>query len=172
MELELIDLVNENDEVIGVINRKDKSFNTKKNVRGVNLFLLTDDFKIVVPIRSNNRAIFPNCYDFSAAGMVDSNETYEIAIYRELKEELFIENITLKEIAYLNPFKDNAPIFLKLYLGNINYKIKNYDKDGISKILYLTLDEVEALLKRTPNLFKTAYEASFNILKKYLKENQ
>lgn len=168
MNMELMDLVNEKDEVIGVIDRNSKDFNSKKNIRGVNLFLLTKDKKVVVPKRSGNRRIFPNCYDFSVAGMVDSGETYETAMKRETKEELLLDDVILKEIAYLNPYKDNSSMFLKIYVGFIGHEIENFDKDGISNIYYLTVEEIDELLKNSPHLFKTSYKMSFELLKKYL----
>lgn len=171
MKLELMDLVNENDEVIGIIDRNDKAFNGKKNIRGVNLFLLTKENKVVVPKRSGNRRIFPNCYDFSVAGMVDSGEDYETAMYRETKEELLLEDVTLKEFAYLNPFKDESSMFLKLYVGYIDREIKDFDRNGISDIFYLTLKEIDKLLKDTPEAFKTSYKMSFELLKEYLNKN-
>lgn len=169
MALELMDLVNDKDEVIGVINRNSKDFKDKKNVRGVNLFLLTKDKKVVIPKRSSNRRIFPNCYDFSVAGMVDGGENYETAVYRETKEELLLDDIVLKEIGYLNPYKDKSSMFLKVYIGYIDYKIKDFDRDGISDIYYLTIEEIDKLLKKSPELFKTSFELSFNLLKDYLK---
>ncbi len=170
--MDLVDLVNENDEVIGTIDRNDKAFIYKKNVRGVELFLLTKDNKIVVPKRSSNRRIFPNCYDLSVAGMVDSKEDYETAMYRELKEELFIDNMSLKEIAYLNPYKNESELFIKLYIGYIDSEIINYDKDGISQIYYFTVNEIDNLLKENPKQFKGNFKFSYNILKEYLSVNK
>ncbi|MDE6284904.1 MAG: NUDIX domain-containing protein, partial [Bacilli bacterium] len=164
MQMELVDLVNENDEVIGTIDRNSEEFAHKKNVRGVELFLITRDNKIVIPKRSSNRRIFPNCYDLSAAGMVDSKEDYETAMYRELKEELFIDNISLKEIAYLNPYKNESELFIKLYIGYIDSEIEDYDKDGIAQIYYLTIDEINDLLKGNPKQFKDNFIFSYNIL--------
>lgn len=171
MSLELMDLVNEKDEVIGVVDRNSKDFKDKKNIRGVNLFLLTKDNKVVIPRRSGNRRIFPNCYDFSVAGMVDSGEDYETAMYRETKEELLLDNVSLKEIGYLNPYKDESSMFLKVYTGYINNKIKDFDRDGISEIYYLTVEEIAKLLEEHPELFKTSFKKSFNLLKNYLKAN-
>lgn len=169
--MELIDLVNENDEVIGVIDRGDKKFINAKNVRGVELFLIDSYGKIVIPKRSGNRRIFPNCYDLSAAGMVDSGEDYTTAMYRELKEELSIDNIILEEIAYLNPYKGESNLFIKLYIGYIDFKINDYDKDGISDIYYLSTEEIDKLLEDNPEQFKGNFKYSYNKLKEYLSNN-
>lgn len=169
MNIDLVDLVNEKDEVIGTIDRNNSNFIKYKNVRGVEAFLITNNNKIIIPKRSSNRRIYPNCYDYSVAGMVDSKEDYEEAIYRELKEELGIDNIELKEIAYFNPYKSNSPMFIKLYVGYIGFEIKNYDKDGISKLYYLTVEEINKLLKENINQFKGTFSCSFAELKSYLK---
>lgn len=166
--MDLVDLVNEKDEVIGVIDRNDKTFLQKKNVRNVELFLITKENKIVIPKRSSNRRVFPNCYDYSAAGMVDSKEDYETAMYRELKEELGIENITLKEIAYLNPYKTESILFTKIYIGYLEDEIMEYDKDGISQIYYFKIEEIDSLLKKHPELFKRTFSYSYKILKEFL----
>ena len=172
MSLELMDLVNEKDEVVGVIDRNDPSFNGRNNIRGVNLFLLTKDNKVVVPKRSGNRRIFPNCYDFSVAGMVDSGETYETAMYRETSEELLLNNVNLTEIAYLNPYKSDSSMFLKIYIGYIDHKIKDFDRNGIAEIYYLTINEIDELLKNSPDKFKTSFRQSFELLKDYLNKNK
>lgn len=169
--MDLVDLVDENDNVIGTIDRGNSSFADKNNVRGVELFLINKDGKIVIPKRSENRRIFPNCYDMSAAGMVDSGEDYDEAMYRELKEELNIDNIILKEIAYLNPYKGESNIFTKVYIGYIDFKIEDFDKDGISDIYYFTISEIDDLLNNNSSQFKANFIFSFNALKKYLNEN-
>ena len=60
-------------------------------------------------------------------------------------------------------------MFLKVYIGYIKHKIENFDRDGISDIYYLTIEEIEKLLKSNPELFKTSFKVSFNLLKDYLK---
>ncbi len=104
--------------------------------------------------------------------MVDSKEDYETAMYRELKEELFIDNMSLKEIAYLNPYKNESELFIKLYIGYIDSEIINYDKDGISQIYYFTVNEIDNLLKENPKQFKDNFKFSYNILKEYLRVNK
>lgn len=168
MKPDLIDLVNEFDEVVGTIDRNKCDIVNMTNIRGVELFLLTKDNKIVTPKRSGNRRIFPNCYDYSAAGMVDAGEDYETAMYRELEEELGFTNIPIKEIAYLNPYKSESKMFIKIYIGYIDREVLNYDKDGIDKILYLTIEEIDEMLESNLKDFKLTYDISFNVLKEYL----
>ena len=155
-EIEFWDIVNENDDVIGKISENDKDYNPKQ-LRFINIIISTSENKIIVPKRSGNRRIFPNCYDFSVGGHVNSGEDYETAAYRELKEELNIEDVELEEIGYFNPYKSNMNTFFKLYGLKYDKEIIDYDKDGITDIYYFTIEEIEKLLKKEPNHFKDDY---------------
>ena len=154
--MEFFDLVDENDKIIGKI--KDNESVSAKKLRFINIFIIDKNNKIVVPKRSGNRKIFPNCFDFSVGGHVNSGETYEQAAYRELKEELYIEQEDLLEVGYFNPYINNVNTFSKLYLLRYNKKIENYDKDGIDEIFYMTIDGITELLKKEPEKFKSDYE--------------
>lgn len=156
-KIEFFDAVNEKDEVIRKI--ADDKQNTVKSsqLRFVNIIIINDDNKILLPKRTSNRRKFPNCYDFSVGGHVNSGEKYEEAAYRELKEELGIENVKLKEVAYFSPFESNSNTFQKVYLLKYNENIFNYDRDGIEKIYYKSKQEIQELMYNEPSLFKTDY---------------
>lgn len=154
--MEYFDLVDEKDNVIGKIKETEKVKPSK--LRFINIILIDENKKIIVPKRSGNRRIFPNCYDFSVGGHVNSGESYEQAAYRELKEELNIENVKLIEVGYFNPYKNNVDTFSKLYLLRYNKKIEEYDKEGITEIYYMTIDEINELISKEPNKFKSDYE--------------
>lgn len=154
--MEYFDLVDEKDNVIGKIKETEQVQPNK--LRFINIIIIDENKKIIVPKRSGNRIIFPNCYDFSVGGHVNSGESYEQAAYRELKEELNIENVKLIEIGYFNPYKDNVDTFSKLYLSRYNNKIEEYDKEGITDIFYMTIDEIKELIRKEPKKFKSDYE--------------
>lgn len=88
---ELLDLVNENDEVIGTINRKDYDHMVAENLgymRAVDLFILNSKGQIYVPVRTAHKTIAPNGYDFSVGGHVEAGESYLATVIRETEEEL------------------------------------------------------------------------------------
>ena len=161
-KLEYFDVVNEKDEVIGKIPENEQHNVNPSELRFINILIKDDKNKIIVPKRSSNRKIFPNCYDFSVGGHVNSGETYEQAAYRELEEELGIKSVTLKKIAYFNPYNSKSNTFQTVYTLNYNAKIINYDKNGISKIFYMTVQEIQDLMNKQPQLFKTDYIAIMN----------
>ena len=164
--MEYLDLVNENDEVIGKEDREIIYQKNMKNFRVINIIVVANDGKIVLPKRSNNRKLFPNCYDFSVGGHVSSGETYEEAAYRELEEELGISNVELEEIGYFRPEELGTSSFSKLYRlmydGNFEY-----DKDGIAEIFYKTSDEIEKLLEEDVTMFKGDYPKIFRWMRAY-----
>lgn len=163
--MEYLDLVNEKDEVIGKEDRDIIYKNNWRNFRVINIMIFTSDNKIIVPKRSSNRRLFPNCYDCSVGGHVSSGESYEEAAYRELKEELGIENVTLREIGYFNPNELNTSSFSKMYKLVYDNKL-NYDKDGIQDIYYMTIDEISKLIDENPLQFKGDYPKFFKWMKK------
>lgn len=154
--MEYFDLVDEKDNIIKKIKETEQVQPNK--LRFINIIIIDENKKIIVPKRSGNKRIFPNCYDFSVGGHVNSGESYEQAAYRELKEELNIENVKLIEIGYFNPYKDNVDTFSKLYLLRYNNKIEEYDKEGITEIFYMTIDEIKELIIKEPKKFKSDYE--------------
>lgn len=156
-EIEFFDIVNENDEVIGKIKENEQKNIRPNQLRFINILIFNNENKILVPKRSYNRKIFPNCYDFSVGGHVNSGENYEQAAYRELEEELGIKNVELNKIAYFNPYISESNTFQTVYTLNYDKAIINYDKDGIEDIFYFTKEEIKELMNNKPNLFKTDY---------------
>lgn len=169
--IEFFDIVNEKDEIIGKIKEDEQNMVKPAQLRFINIIITNKDNMILVSKRSSNRKTFPNCYDFSVGGHVNSGESYEKAAYRELKEELGIEDVKLQEIVYFSPFSSNSNTFQKVYLLRYDGEICNYDKEGIEEIYYKSKQEIQELMKNKPNLFKTDYAIVMEYLfnKSYLK---
>lgn len=163
-DIEYLDLVDENDNVIGKEDRNIIYEKGLRNFRVINIMIFTSDNKIIVPKRSSNRRIFPNCYDCSVGGHVSSGETYEEAAYRELKEELGIENVKLEEIGYFKPYDIDTSAFSKMYKLVYDDELPNYDKNGIQEIYYLTKEEIRKLIEEDVTQFKGDYPKFFRWL--------
>lgn len=165
MKDEILDLVDDNDNVIGQEERTIALKNNRKNIRVINIFVYTSDNRIIVPLRSSNRRIFPNCYDFSVGGFVTSGDGYEKTAYKELEEELGITGVKLEELGYFHPEELGTACFSKLY--KLVYDgVLNYDRDGITDIFYLTEKEIKEMINNNPEKFKDDYIKLFNWLVK------
>lgn len=164
-EIEYLDLVDENDNIIGKEDRNIIYKNKWRNFRVINIMIFTSDNKIIVPKRSGNRKIFPNCYDCSVGGHVSSGETYEQAAYRELEEELGITDVKLEEIGYFKPDDLGTSSFSKMYKLVYDEEL-NYDKEGIQQIYYMKKEKIRKLIDDNPLQFKGDYPKFFNWLEK------
>lgn len=155
-EIEYLDLVDAKDNVIGKEDRNVIYKNRWRNFRVINIMIFTSDNKIIVPKRSANRRVFPNCYDCSVGGHVSSGEIYEQAAYRELEE-----------IGYFKPDDLDTSAFSKMYKLVYDGEL-NYDKDGIQEIFYMSKEEIRKLIGEDPLQFKGDYPKFF----KWLDENE
>lgn len=119
MDDELLDLADENDTVIGTINRKDYNKLIEEQlgyIRASELFILNSEGKLWVPIRTATKTIAPNGYDYSAAGHVGSGDDYLQTIIREAKEEINLD-ITAVDLEYIDKMRSDVErYFRSVYL--------------------------------------------------------
>ncbi len=94
---ELVDIVDEQDNIIGKTTRQEAH---KKGLlhRTVHILILNSDGNIFIHKRSPKLTINPGLWTSSAAGHVASGQTYLEAAKRELGEELGVES-ELKEVS-------------------------------------------------------------------------
>src|SRR5690606_41586717 len=92
MTEELLDIVDDNDHVIG---QESRTIVHQRGLqhRGVHVFLFTDDGKMLIQKRSADRAASPSLLDCSISEHVKAGEDYHDAAIRGMKEELGVEGI-------------------------------------------------------------------------------
>lgn len=139
---EYLDLVDENDQVVGKELRSTIYANGWKNFRVVNVFLKNSKGQLWIPRRTAHKAIFPSALDFSAAGHVSSGETYDEAFAKEVQEELGIDvaHVPHKLLGYFTP-KDGVVLFTKTYEIESDETPK-FNPDDFSEYYWLTPQEV------------------------------
>ncbi len=123
---EILDIVDINNNIIGQASRLEIH---KKNLmhRSAHIFVTHGNY-VFLQLRSCHKKQFPNKWDTSAAGHVDSGETYIQAAIRELKEELAIDLNTdhlstkLEEVTDIPASKDNGFEFVKIFCINFTNK--------------------------------------------------
>src|ERR1700690_2946876 len=135
---EWLDLVDENDEIIGKERRSFVYQNGLSNFRVVNLFILNSKGELWIPRRTTTKRIFPLCLDVSMGGHVESGEDYEAALLREAREELNInvEEEVIKCIARLTPATHRVSAFMKVYEIHMN-TIPDYNKSDFIECYWM-----------------------------------
>src|SRR5882762_10507171 len=112
---ELLDVVDDNDLVVGTITHANAYTPEGLNgcfIRASNCFIINSKHQLWIPRRTADKKIAPSGLDYSAGGHVGAGESYEVAMVRELAEELNlrIEPSELLFIGKQTP-KDAPPYF-------------------------------------------------------------
>jgi len=164
--VEILDLINEKDEVIGQASRKEIE---EKGLlyRCAGIYVKIGE-KIVIQQRSHNKKIRP--LNFSIVEeTVKTGETFEEAAIRGVKEELGLEVQELKEIGIIH-------IQDKEY--NDNFLLKIFSAKGIGKLVsdlieventnLKSIDEIEKLISSEKKI-SPGFLESFKQFKEALK---
>jgi isopentenyl-diphosphate delta-isomerase type 1 len=96
MHEEIFDVVNERDEVTGQLARPEVHRLGLKH-RAVHVLIFNRQGKLFLQKRSAKKDNFPGAWDSSAAGHLDSGETYDACAVRELEEELGVRLLKCPE---------------------------------------------------------------------------
>lgn len=140
---ELLDLVDEHDRVIGVMPRSEVHRRGLSNFRVINVFLVNKEGKLWIPRRAPNKRLFPNALDMSAAGHVESGESYEDAFARETLEEVRIDvtKVPWKHLFRATPHEDGVSAFEQVYEIVIDQS-PAYNPEDFTEAFWLTPEEV------------------------------
>jgi len=164
--VELIDVVNENDEVIGVKD-KDAVHRDGDMHRAAKIYVINSKGEMLIHKRSETKKLNPGLWDITVGGHVRSGETCEDAAQRELKEELGIENTKLFEIGKWtgtpNASSPLEKLMIKIFLVKINGDADDlvFDKAEISQIKFIKLTEMEKLCENNTEKKRFVYTGDF-----------
>ncbi len=169
---EIVDVINDNDEVIG---KEGKNKCHKEGLwhRTVGIFIFNDNEDLLLQKRSMNMATSPGKYDCSASGHVGSGKTQEEDAIKELKEELGIE-INLKLIfknltENFDEGKNKIRHLFSLFIGHHNGPF-NIGKFEVDSVKFFSFDEMTKTIGKTPNDFTFALKMLFKKYKGEFKE--
>ena len=161
MQDELLDLVNEQDEVIGTIWRSQAyAQNRLFQVRAVWLLIRNQDGKFWIPRRHATKVTLPNALDGSAVGHVGVGESYEQAMIREVAEELNLDMMKMQYrfVGAMSP-KDGTASFVQLFESIVpNGFVIDYNRDDFSEFYWFSskelIDKIESGDLAKPSLIK------------------
>jgi len=146
MRDEPLDLVDEQDRVVGVMRRSEVYAKKLHNIRVVNLFIKNSRGELWIPRRTAHKRSFPLCLDMSMGGHVESGETYEETFRRELREELNMDAnaVPCRYLGYITPHAHDVNAFMKVWEIQQD-EAPRYNPDDFTEYFWLTPD---ALFKR------------------------
>ena len=141
---EMLYHVNENDEVLGSVNRSEAHERGLLH-RSDMVFLVNSKGKILINMRSSERETFPSCYDSSVSFHVTFGESYEDSAKRETLEEISIQD----SLKYIGKFihKDSPEyqiVSVFLCVSDIEPII---DREEFSSHRFYSITEMERIIK-------------------------
>lgn len=149
MQDELIDIVNEQDQVIGVIKRAEPEFMATRYTRIVLAFVVNKEGKLGMFRRTATKAVSP-LHLALVGGCVQSGEDYETAAKREISEEI---NLNIDEhgfhlLGYHTPHEgwvNDKGIGYHKKIYQITLKTDdaiNLNPDDFCELLWMTPQEI------------------------------
>ncbi|HYD04014.1 MAG TPA: NUDIX domain-containing protein [Alphaproteobacteria bacterium] len=168
MSDELLDLVDENDNVIGQIWRSEKDRQKLTNCRVINAFIKNSNGKLLIFRRSKNKKTLPSWLDMTVGGHVSSGESYEDAFRRETLEEINVDIDAVKweYLGKLGPL-DGVRCFQKIYEIKTD-ELPDYNKDDFCEYYWLTPKEVIEMIEKGD---KAKFDLPVLIKRFYLNES-
>ena len=170
---EMVDVVNENDEIIG------KEWKNKCHKEGIwhrvsGVLLFNSEGKMWLQTRVKNKTLHGRNLDFSASGHLKAGESYEEGAKKEMNEELGIDTKLIdsgikifEDFIYKGELKNKyVKHVIKLFIGKCDGPFK-IQKEELDDIQVYTLEEVRKLMKKEPPVLTEGLRL---ILNEYFKQ--
>jgi isopentenyldiphosphate isomerase len=148
MSNEYLDVVNEDDEVISKELRSEVHRLGLRH-RGVHVFLITKDGRLLVQKRSLSRDNFPMALDCSVSEHVKAGEDYLQAAMRGLLEEMGILQADLRPLVkFTMTYGINDEEVSLLYECGVDPHQVRFDPEEVEGVYYYSLDELETMIAK------------------------
>lgn len=158
---ELFNVVDENDQVIGVERRETVHVNNFRH-RAVHMLIFNHTGEVLLQKRSIWKDRNPGVWDSSAAGHVDAGETYEAAARRELQEEIGVD-VPLERIGRLACTEETGWEFIEVYRGAYEGRLQPAAME-VETMAFFPLEQIRAWMQRTPGDFSPVFRQVLGLL--------
>lgn len=114
--IEILDLVDEDDNVIDTLPRKDIYEQGLKYLRTVDAFIKNSKGQLWIPIRTDDKAYAPGGFDVGVGGHIEHGEEVIEALRKEVREEVGwdIDDLEYKELGKFGP-REGMATFSHVY---------------------------------------------------------
>ncbi len=147
MSDELLDIVNDADMVVGkelraIVHQRGMQH------RGVHVFLVTPEDKLIIQQRGRQRENGPLTLDCSVSEHVKAGERYREAAVRGLVEELGIRNANIHALLkFKMDYGPNDRQICQLYEGRVDPAWVRFDPIEVERIASYSMDELDKLIR-------------------------
>lgn len=161
----VIDKVDENDEVIGRID-KSNIYRENASFRTSHIFVFNSKGEILLQKLASSKNRYPGRWGSSMAGYVLSGETYEDAASRKLKNELGVKlgDVDLKQVGKTAMEEDGRKKFVSLFKASYDGEF-DPDQNEIDEVKFFALGEVEKMIEKNPENFTPNFIHVLNFYK-------
>lgn len=143
---ELLDLVNENDEVIGEVWRSKTIDHPEYIFREVGILIHDNKNRLLLQRRSFDKKSYPGYWIISAGGHVGRGQIPEDVAHKELKEELGFDVPLKQEFRTLMTYPGNRSMAYG-YLGEYKGGDIKIQKEEVEEARFFSKEEFDELLK-------------------------
>jgi isopentenyl-diphosphate delta-isomerase type 1 len=147
MSDELLDIVDDTDQVMGqewraVVHQRGLQH------RGIHIFLVTPEGKLLVQQRGRQRDNSPLALDCSVSEHVKAGEAYRKAALRGLAEEMGIQAANIHVlIKFKMDYGPNDKEICQLYEGRVDPSRVHFDPVEVERIAFYSLNELDELVR-------------------------
>jgi len=170
---ETFDVVDKEDGVIRTWLTEEELHINDDITRVVTAYVFDAQGRVYVAQRSPEKVVDPLKYEAPAHGRVNSWESYEDAIVREAKEELWIDVESVQEIAHFYfAFDSNVGIrqhYKKLFIAHTSQEITVNETEIYKIRSFDTIEEYFAFYDSNIELFSNACEFDLSRMKMFFR---
>lgn len=143
---ELVDVVDEDDVVIGQARKREVHGNPKLIHREIGIILYDKENRVLIQQRSWKKLVDPGYWSLSAAGHVRSGETPEQAVVQELEEELGLKISEKKFLLKRLMRYPEETHFASLFAIPYSEEEITIAKEEVEQIAWVNENELDQLL--------------------------
>ncbi|MDD9912772.1 MAG: NUDIX domain-containing protein [Alphaproteobacteria bacterium] len=159
---ELLDIVDENDVVIGQKSRDDV-YEKGLMHRTVQVLVINEAGELIVQWRSAHKKKNPRVFMASVGETVQAGESYEDAAVRGLKEELGATDVELKPLGLIKIRNTDSPRNSMAFIADYSGEVTGWEEEA-EVLDYWDADEAEYVLQRFPYLLADSFRESLTKL--------
>ncbi|PIR63027.1 MAG: NUDIX hydrolase [Candidatus Pacebacteria bacterium CG10_big_fil_rev_8_21_14_0_10_42_12] len=146
-QAELFYRVDENDNVLGSVTRKEAHSDNTIIHRAVDIAITNSKNQILLQKRSMHKDTNPGFWSISASGHVTFGETYQQAAVRETEEELGVK-VQLKFVTSDLIKLEREQEITGIFLGGLELTPTEFDTTEVSEVRWIDLEDLSEFIKK------------------------